>query len=187
MRYCNKTKEIINSSYKTCEAKDIADMLLGAGLRERSVSNIQKYINKLLAKDELKEKRRKQFEKWAHKNPIRYRASALFYAARNRAKKKDIPFDLTRDWIEEKLNHGFCPITGIEFNIKKYGRREDYNRVHPHAPSLDQIKPSAGYTKDNVQVVVDQYNKMKSDKTIEETLYLARRIVNHYKAFCCKT
>lgn len=180
MRYCNKTKEIIKASYISCTAEEICTLLKDAGLRERSASNIKKHVGKLLEKDRIKEAKRKQFEKWAHKNPIKYRVNSLYYGARSRAKKKDIPFNLTKDWIEKKLSHGFCPVTGIEFNIKKYAKREEYTRVHPHAPSLDQIEPSAGYTKDNVQIVVDQYNKMKSDKSIQETLYLARRIVNHY-------
>ena len=118
MRFCNKTKEIIHSSYKTCTAEEIKELIDGVELTERSIDNIQRYVNRLNSIDELKEERRKKFELWAHKNPIKYRAGALYNAAKYRAKKKDIPFNLTKDWIAEKLNNGFCEATGIKFKIK---------------------------------------------------------------------
>ena len=124
MRYCNKTKEIIKSSYITCTAEEICTLIKDAGLTERSASNIKKYVDKLVIKDRLKEKKRKQFEKWAHKNPIKYRASSLYYAAKSRANAKGIPFDLTKEWIADKLKDGYCPMTGIRFVIKKYSKRD---------------------------------------------------------------
>lgn len=177
MKYCNKTKEIIRSSYKSCSAEDIQELIQDLGLTYRTVINLKKYINKLVQHDILKEERRQKFERWALSDPIKYRAKTLLAGARARAKAKNIPCDLTVQWIEDKLRMGKCEITEIDFVIKEYSKAEEYIQVHPHAPSLDQIKPSGGYTMNNVQVVVDHFNKMKNDRDLETTVYLARRLV----------
>jgi hypothetical protein len=180
MRYCNKTKDIIHSSYKTLSLNEIRDLLLDNNLRDRTEDNLQLYVSKLVIRDTIREERRKKFEKVALQNPIKYRASTLLKGAKSRAKQKNIPCDLTVEWIEERLIQGKCEVTEIEFVIKQYGKREDYETVHPHAPSLDQISPSKGYTMDNVQVVVDHFNKMKNDRDLETTVYLARRLLQAY-------
>ena len=181
MRYCNKTKEIIESSYKTCSVDEIHKLIVDAELTERTVSNLTKYVNKLTKRDEIKEAKRKKFEEYALKDPIKYRAGTLYHSAKQRAKNKDIPFTLTRQWVEDKLKKGKCEVTNIKFEIKKYSKAGDYDCIHPHAPSLDQIEPSAGYTKENVQVVVDHFNKMRNDRDMESTVFLAKKIVSAHK------
>ena len=56
----------------------------------------------------MREFRRKKLEIWALANPVRYRARTLVNGAKARAKKKGIDFNLTIDWVEEKLNNGRC-------------------------------------------------------------------------------
>jgi len=180
MRYCNKTKEIIHSSYKTCSPNEIRDLLIDNNLVDRTEYNLQNYINKLLEQDRIKEERRIKFEKRALQDPIKYRARTLLNGAVSRAKKKNIPCNITLEWIEEKLRNGKCEATDIDFVIKPYSKNGDKEMVHPHAPSLDQISPSSGYTKNNVQLVVDQFNKMKNDKDMETTIYLAKKLVEKY-------
>lgn len=180
MRYCKKTKEIIGSLYKTETVENIQEIIDDNNLTHRSVKSLKAYIKQLKSVDELREERRKKFAQWALRNPIKYRASTLLKGARSRAKAKNIPCDLDLQWIEEKLKNGKCEVTGIDFVIKEYSTADEYTHVHPHAPSLDQIKPSEGYTKQNVQVVVDHFNKMKNDRDLETTVYLARKLIEAY-------
>ncbi len=179
MRLCKRTKELILGNYKTTDADTICKIIESNNLQKRKPKNIQKIIDELLIKDVEKEERRLKFEKWALKNPIEYRASTLLNGAKERAKKKNIPFNLTKDWIIEKLTFGICEATGNKFYIKKYSKRDAYEQIHPNSPSLDQINPSQGYTMDNVQVVCDQYNKAKNDKSTFQTYQLAKAIVDH--------
>lgn len=52
-----------------------------------------------------------------------------------------------------------CAVTGRSFEYdNKYGTFSN-----PLAPSLDQINPSEGYYKRNIQVVLNCINKMKND------------------------
>tara|TARA_R100000951_G_scaffold116467_2_gene128437 strand:+ start:976 stop:1548 length:573 start_codon:yes stop_codon:yes gene_type:complete len=181
MRYCNKTKEIINSSYKSATVAEIKTILKANGLRKRSESSLTKYINNLVQKDQKREIRRKKTETWALSNPIKYRARTLVNGAKQRAKKKNIPFNLTYEWVENKLRNGACEVTNTSFYIKPYSTRLEYVKVHPHSPSLDQISPSGGYTMDNVQVVCDQVNKFKGDRPEASMVIIARNFLKSYE------
>jgi hypothetical protein len=131
-------------------------------------------------KDELRERRREKLQIWAHKNPLTYRAKTLYNGAKSRAKERGNAFDLTVEWIEEKLRAGVCEVSGTPFHIRKYSSREEYVKVHPHSPSLDQIQPSGGYTMDNVQVVCDQVNKFKGDRHVTSMVHIARNLLTEY-------
>ena len=180
MRFCKRTKDIILSSYKSATTDEIISILSENQLRERNKENIEKYIARLIKDDERREEKRKKIEAWAIANPIRYRARTLVNGAKQRAKKKGLPFDLTTDWVENKLIDGRCEITDIKFYIKPYSKREDYVRVHPHSPSLDQILPSEGYTMDNVQIVCDQVNKFKGDRHITSAVFIAKSLIKEH-------
>jgi len=181
MRYCNKTKNIIETSYKSATIDEIVNIINNAGLTKRSKNNIKKYIDILVERDLKRELRRSKLEDWALKNPIRYRSRTLVNGAKSRAKKKGIPFNLTVAWVEQKLRNGVCEISNIPFYIKPYSRKENYVSVHPHSPSLDQICPSQGYTMDNVQVVCDQVNKFKGDRHITSAVNIARELIKTYE------
>lgn len=81
-------------------------------------------------------------------------------AARCRAAKKSLPFDLTVDWaLDQVQRQNFrCGLTGIPFF---HGDRT--KRRHPYAPSLDRIVPANGYTTANVRIVLFAINAMFND------------------------
>lgn len=64
-------------------------------------------------------------------------------------------FDLTRAWVQERLDRGVCEATGIPFELDVVGQRN----AHPFAPSIDRRDFSLGYTMDNCQVVVYIHNQ----------------------------
>lgn len=179
MRMPNAVIEQIKLNYRSMSPQEFNMLFKLKGYRQFKESTIQSKIDKLLEIDDKREFIRKRIEAKALEDPIRYRAKTLYYSARHRAKKKNIPFELTVDWIELKLKEGVCERTGINFEIKKYSKREGFSKVNKLSPSLDQTIPSAGYTVENVKVVCDQFNKMKSDNTIEETYFMAKEFVNH--------
>lgn len=98
-------------------------------------------------RDELNTKKRLSYRS----NLINY----MIYRARDRANKKNLPFDLLPQDIQLPKT---CPVFGIEFIIG------DKNA----APSLDRIIPEKGYVKGNVVVVSMKANRIKNDATIEE-------------------
>lgn len=180
MRYCNKTKSVIKSSYLSASIEEIQKLIVFAGLRWRSEESVEKYVNELKEKDRKKEVKRLKLKKWALANPIKYRARTLTSGAQQRAKNVGNEFNLTKEWVEQKLRDGKCEITGIDFFIKPYSSKSEYKRVHPHSPSLDQIDPGKGYTLDNVQVVCDQVNKFKGDRHVTSMVKVAKEFLNEY-------
>lgn len=83
-----------------------------------------------------------------------YRA---FSSSKRRAKKHGIEFSLV---LAELVVPSHCPVLGIPLD----------SSTQQNIPSLDQIKPRGGYTKDNVRVISYRANMIKSNATAEELL-----------------
>lgn len=90
---------------------------------------------------------------------IKGRATRLYGSAKNRAKNKGWEFNITPEFIYEKLLPLKCEVTNLDLSLEK----ELIYKANALAPSLDRIDSSKGYTLDNVQVVCWWYNAMKQD------------------------
>jgi hypothetical protein len=91
-------------------------------------------------------------------------------AARTRARKKGLPFDLTEDFVRPKLERGVCEVTGLPF-VNAFNS--------PWVPSLDQTVPGAGYTQANTKVVVWAYNIAKQEFDHADVVKLAKALVSN--------
>jgi hypothetical protein len=80
---------------------------------------------------------------------------ALLCAARSRAKKQGVPFNLVYDDLEIPTH---CPVLGIKLI------RRDPNA----APSIDRRVPALGYVKGNITIMSLRANKLKNDGTPAE-------------------
>lgn len=91
-------------------------------------------------------------------------AALLFRAARLRARKSGIPFEIE---LSDVVIPEFCPALGLKL-IRNRGVRS------PASATLDRIDNSRGYEKGNIQVICYRANAMKNDATFEEVekLYL---------------
>jgi len=125
----------------------------------------------------------KSFIKRKKETPVEYAAYKLYHAAKYRAKKKSLEFDLTKDWILEKLNNGLCEASGIKIEFSEKYSRNRHAFSEPFSPSLDKINPKGGYTKENTQIVVWIYNAAKSSFTHNDVLTLAKSIVSREQLF----
>jgi len=75
---------------------------------------------------------------------------------RRQSRKKNIPFDLDLDYLEDlwSKQHGRCLLTGVEMvhtSSNLYGVR------------IDAIDKEAGYIKGNIQLICDGVKRMKKD------------------------
>lgn len=122
-------------------------------------------------KERIKAYRRKRYEEGARGQCHEYyvqkrdegslltysREWKMWYQAKRRSEAKNLPFDLK---LEDIKIPEVCPLLGIQL-------KKDYEGNRDHSPSLDRIIPEKGYTKDNVRVISDKANRMKSDITLE--------------------
>lgn len=93
----------------------------------------------------------------------------LVRAARYRAKKRGLPFELTVEWARG-IWTGRCAVTGIAFRIGD-GCQTSFS------PSIDKIVPELGYTPSNSRFVLAGINSLKGNGTDEDVRYVAAAIV----------
>ena len=98
-----------------------------------------------------------------------------WYGARDRAKRKEIPFllsieDLKDLWIKQ---NGKCAISNIDMTFEFYTGRVFTN------VSIDRIDSNLGYTKDNIQLVCMAVNQMKSDLSLDELYFFCDSIIKN--------
>jgi hypothetical protein len=96
--------------------------------------------------------------------PVWRRKSRRFLAlhgAKDRARKRNINFDLSLEDIPEIPD--LCPVLGIPIvtNEGKPG-------FHNNSPSLDRIYNDKGYVRGNVRFISFRANHLKSDASLEE-------------------
>lgn len=98
-----------------------------------------------------------------------------FSMIRNKAKKRNIPFEITKSDIWEKfLGQGRkCVYSGLELCWKNGSDGEN------GTASVDRKDSKIGYTKENIQIVHKHINKMKLDHSSEYFLQLCTLIHNH--------
>lgn len=94
---------------------------------------------------------------------IRNLSKILVKAARDRAKKKGLPFDLT---VSDISIPETCPVLGIPISPGERG-------FHPNSPTIDRFIPELGYVRGNVSVISCRANGIKSDANLEEVELLA--------------
>jgi hypothetical protein len=159
-RECTKCLEIktFNCFYKQSKGKygirsvciqceyDYQTLLKGRGIKDV----------KLLTDDQKKHR-----SKEAELVKIRVRKNPkkkLLSSAKNRAKIKNIEFNLTEDDLRIPET---CPALGILLIQAK-------DRHNKHSPSVDRLDAAKGYTKDNINIISHHANTIKSDATFEE-------------------
>ena len=90
---------------------------------------------------EVAEKEAKKFEKYYLST--KGRAAHMLNNARRRAKEKNVVFDLTTDWLLEKLDKGICEVTGLPMAVNINGGKGHNN--NPFSPSIDRINQKGDY------------------------------------------
>lgn len=95
----------------------------------------------------------------------------MLRAARTRAKKKELPFNLELSDVLPALQWGSCDVTGIPFEMATSKGR------HPFTPSIDRIESAKGYVRGNIRIVVWALNAMRGDWGDEIMLQVADALV----------
>lgn len=97
--------------------------------------------------------------------------------ARDRASRKNIPFTITKEDLMElwELQEGRCAISKIPMTFEM-----DNGRVFTNI-SIDQKNAGQGYTKENIQLICQAVNQLKSDWDMNTVLYICKQIVDNYE------
>ena len=93
------------------------------------------------------------------KYSARHIKQRLLRFAKHRAKKNNLPFNLSLDDFEIPE---YCPVFGIK--LKPAVGTQDMSCT----PTLDKVIPRLGYVKGNVQIISHRANTIKRDASLEE-------------------
>jgi len=94
---------------------------------------------------------------------LKYVAQRLCVGAKSRAKKDNIPFNLTTELVQQLWPvGGLCPILNLPLELRRGDRLKG---PIPMSPTLDRIIPEKGYTQGNVAIISARANTLKNDCT----------------------
>jgi hypothetical protein len=104
----------------------------------------------------------------------RYKLGRLVQASKQRAKKQDLPHNLTLDYIVNlyEQQSKLCALTKREF----YFGKSNGNKASANSPSIDKIDPTLGYVEGNVRLVVHHVNMAMSEFGLDALLKLVQDI-----------
>ena len=89
----------------------------------------------------------------------------MLNSAKARAKRKGWDFDLELNALLG-IAGDCCPVDGLPFDWDR--QLEIDNALPLTVPSLDRIDSSRGYTKDNVMIIGDKWNRWKSNMGLDD-------------------
>jgi len=103
-------------------------------------------------KDKLIAKSKEKYLKNRHSKKI------ILKAAKTRAIKQNVQFDITEEDFEIPE---LCPVLGIKIEFAN-------GKANDNSPSLDKIIPLKGYIKGNIAIISQRANWIKRDANIDE-------------------
>lgn len=110
----------------------------------------------------------------SYRSTTRGRATHLLANAKYRAAEAGREFNLTREWLEAKLNHGLCEATNVPFDLMPGLPGQGRGKLR--VPSLDRKDPAGGYTEANTVLVCWAFNALKATSTYEQALAFMREV-----------
>lgn len=118
--------------------------------------------------DNNRDKAREIWRKYSQKIRLKEPAKSLWTAAKLRAKKNNIDFNID---ISDICVPTQCPVLGIELK-RSSGKPND------GSPTLDRIINNLGYTKGNIRVISSRANRLKADMTHEDCKLILKDFEN---------
>jgi hypothetical protein len=174
-----KSKENLDGLFSYCKACSIKrwkeyNSIHKAIRVEKSREYGRKNLKLIVAKNRKYREKNKErcngySKKWASNNVKKVKARQLWNAAKNRAKKLGLDFDLTKEFIYKKLDIGICEYTGLKIDM-----RINLSGRLALSPSMERKIPSLGYTQKNVVLACWAINAFKSSHTIQEIIPIAK-------------
>lgn len=142
----------------------------GKKYRESHKEQIHKYSSEYNIRPEVIERKATWYQEKMSKMTIEERLKLMVKRAKDRAKLKNVEFNITWKDIEYVDT---CPILEIPLN---WGETSNEGGRNIDTPSLDRINPSLGYIKGNVKIISTLANMMKSSANREQINLFCKNI-----------
>lgn len=109
-------------------------------------------------------------------------AAEIVRRKKHECKKKNLAFDLTKEWVLEKLQtiNWCCELTNLPMRSVKTSLDEKYQGFDLDSISVDRVRHGQGYTKDNVRFVLNQVNLFRQNGSDDRMIEIARKLIEHH-------
>jgi len=176
--------------------KEKVDFLIKSVNKDLPISEISKYLDisyatiystiKKLKLQMLISRKRDETKLFLNKFKNHIAAISInkrFYAVMSRAKRKNIAFNLDREYLLSLYDQqkGLCYYSGLRMEIN--GKKSGYHSKF--VISVDRIVPELGYTKGNIVLCCNCINTMRGMSTINEFIKLCKIIVDFNQHILC--
>lgn len=118
------------------------------------------------ATTDIRLKKRQAAVEWKDANPLAVWISYAIYRAKRRAKEKKLPFAITTKQVAAIIPDK-CPVFGTPL---VYGGN---GVVNDSSPSIDRIDPKKGYVIENIVIISQKANTIKSAYNSSDLLKVA--------------
>ena len=108
------------------------------------------------------------------------RATSLYKAKHliSTAKYRSDVVTITWQWVKEKIDKGFCELTGLPFDLNT---QPGFSK-NPYAPSIDRIDSKIHkYTPENTRIVLHFVNQALNEYDQETALPILKAMVDKIK------
>ena len=105
------------------------------------------------------------------------RAYILRRGAKLRAAKQNLPFNLSIEWVRERISNGICEVTKLPLILVNQHTYNTQNNMQPFSPSIDRIVPSLGYIESNCRLVCSIFNLCKHHWTDDDVKKFAQAYI----------
>ena len=135
--------------------------------RNDSETGFQHRCKKCLKKDP------NRYDRLIKKDDLRYYLKDRMHGAKFRSNKRNLEFSITLNYLLKlwEQQEGFCNLTGLKMTHSILEGKIKTNL------SIDRINPKLGYVENNVQLVCNVANVMKSNLSIEELIDFCKLII----------
>jgi hypothetical protein len=118
--------------------------------RKLYAQNQKKYLrNKKAWRESNPEKTREIKQRYWKDNRAKY----IVQMVRSEAKKKGVKFEISVEWVKQRLAPGICELSGLPFNLTNQSDRKN-------APSIDRIMAGGDYVESNCRLILFGLNSI---------------------------
>jgi len=118
---------------------------------------------------------KQHLEKMKLEEPKRFKIRKLIYYSRARAKEKNIPHTITKEWLKKQLENNICELTNLKFSYDQTILR------NPFGPSIDRINITKGYTPNNCRLVLWAVNAGLGHFGEKDLYYICKAYLEYNK------
>jgi hypothetical protein len=169
----------INDPLKMCSTcKEVKEKSINFDIKSSVLDGYCSQCKKCVSKMSVKVRAKRKQRVLSKEQIIKEKLNRLFFSVRSRAVKRKLLFTIDFVWLVEQFikQNGCCRLTNIKLEFPEIGSPKN-----PYSPSIDQIIPGKGYSKENSRLVCTAINLGMNEFGTETFKLVAEAFIRNEK------